>query len=118
MRIARRRLVAWRVGQVECTQRQHGAGSGQKRARLSGDAGALGGEPVQPAHQSGLDTLMQYALSLRERIGAGDTREVEAERIRSLAKMLRQRALRTGCGWRRHVAEVEGIQKSPRLVTK
>ena len=39
MRIARRREVARRVGQVERSKRQHGAGGWQQRAWVGGDAG-------------------------------------------------------------------------------
>ena len=118
MRIARRCLVTRRVGEIEGSQRQHGAGGRQQGARIGRDAGALGGEPVQPAHQPGADALMQAALGLGERLGAGDAHNVEAERMRPLADMLGERAAGRVCDWRRHVAEVKGIQKSPRLVTK
>src|SRR5689334_9459509 len=61
---------------------------------------------------------MQDTLGLWKRIGAGDAHEVEAERIRSLADMFGKRTLGCVCDRRSHVARMQRIQKSPRLVTK
>ncbi len=83
--------IARGVGQIEEPQRHHRARGRQQRAWIARHLGALSRQPVHPREEVRRDARLQRLLGLRERLGAGDAHEIEAQIVGALADALRQR---------------------------